>query len=149
MTDDPELYRDILLDHGQHPRGEGLLNAPDLATQGSNADTGDVVELTLRIEGGGIAAVGFTAQGSAVLRASCSLMGEAVVGASLDEAREKATRFMALLTGEAGEDDWSGLGDAVALRGIRQFPARVRCAVLPWRTLVRLLSGDDPVKIGE
>lgn len=145
----PDLYRDILLDHGQHPRGEGLLDAPDLSGKGSNADTGDVVELTLRMDNGVIAAIGFTAHGSAVLLASCSLMAEAVTGVSLDEARARATRFMALLTGESGDGDWSGLGDAVALRGIRQFPARVRCAVLPWRTLIGVISGDEPVKIGQ
>ncbi|GHC12671.1 Fe-S cluster assembly sulfur transfer protein SufU [Cerasicoccus arenae] len=140
MTDDPELYREILLDHGQHPRGDGLLDPCDLATEGSNADTGDVVRLTVRLAEGQIAEMGFTAEGSAVLRASCSLMTEALTGQSTVEAAAKADQFMALLRGESDDDNWDGLGDAVALRGIRQFPARVRCAILPWRTFARLIA---------
>lgn len=140
MHDDPELYREILLDHGHHPRGEGRLPAPDLAGHGSNADTGDVVELTLQVADGKITAVGFTAQGSTVLRASCSLMTELIMGLSPAAARAKAIRFQELLTTGADDADWADFGEAIALRGIRQFPARVRCAVLPWRTLSGLLA---------
>ncbi|WP_309384527.1 Fe-S cluster assembly sulfur transfer protein SufU [Cerasicoccus frondis] len=140
MHDDPELYREILLDHGHHPRGEGLLEPCDLTTEGGNADTGDVVQLCVRLDGDAIAAIGFTAQGSTVLCASCSLMVEALTGKSLPEAAALCGRFMALLRQEDEADDWEGLGDAVALRGIRQFPARVRCAILPWRTFTQLAN---------
>ncbi|WP_269539703.1 Fe-S cluster assembly sulfur transfer protein SufU [Cerasicoccus fimbriatus] len=139
MTD-PELQREILLDHGHHPRGEGLLEPCDLRTEGSNADTGDVVQLTLRLENDVIAAIGFTAQGSTVLRASCSMLVDSLTGKTRAEAAVLADRFMALLKQEVDDEGWDGLGDAVALCGIRQFPARVRCAILPWRTVAGLLA---------
>jgi len=148
MLDDPNLYRDILSDHGHHPRGEGLLEPADLVGEGRDAERGDHVKINLRLSEGDIDAVGFTAQGSTVLKASCSLMGEVVTGLPTVTARLRAWRFIELLTNDDG-DDWDDFGDAEALRGIRQFPARVRCAILPWRTLARLLDGDDQVKMGE
>ncbi|MGE9296229.1 MAG: Fe-S cluster assembly sulfur transfer protein SufU [Puniceicoccales bacterium] len=138
MIDQTELYREILLDHGQHPRGEGLLEHAEYRTNGANPDTGDEVIFTVHLAEDRIAAIGFTAKGSAVLRASCSLMIELLTGKEPAEAVALAQRFMGLLTGQDDSDDWSGLGDAEALRGIRQFPARVRCAVLPWRTFASI-----------
>ncbi|MEO0796982.1 MAG: Fe-S cluster assembly sulfur transfer protein SufU [Verrucomicrobiota bacterium] len=138
MALETEIFREILLDHGQHPRGEGLLDSYDVMLEGSNSDTGDVVRLSIRLRDGVIDAVGFKAQGSAVLRASCSLMIELITGMAPKEAKDQAARFRGMLTGEIDDCDWVSMGDAQALQGIRQFPARVRCAALPWRTLADL-----------
>lgn len=134
----PELYQEILLDHSKHPRARGLLEAPTHRAEAKNPEAGDEVTLTLRTgPEGKIVAVGWEAAGSAVLRASCSLMSERVRGLDVAEAKELAGRFREFLTGpepaEAETDFWE---DAAALGGIRHLPPRVKCAMLPWRALL-------------
>jgi len=142
MPDQADHFRELLIDHGQHPRGEGLLAQASVTAEGANPETGDEVTIAIQIEDGVVAAIGFTANGSAVLRASCSMMVECLTGQSAGEAHRLACRFVTLLTEEGGDEDWTGLGDAEALRGIRRFPARVRCAILPWRTFAGAGLGD-------
>ena len=134
----PELYQEILLDHSKHPHAQGLLDAPTHRAEAKNAEAGDEVTLTLRTDSEGkIASFGWVAAGSAVLRASCSLMSERVKGLSVDEAQALAERFRAFLTGPepvgAEVDFWE---DVAALGGIRHLPPRVKCAMLPWRALL-------------
>ncbi len=141
----PELYQEILLDHSKHPRAQGLLEAPTHRSEAKNPEAGDEVTLTLHIADEKITAVGWEAAGSAVLRASCSLMSEAVPGRTLAEAKELAEHFRAFLTGpepdEAEVDFW---GDAAALGGIRHLPPRVKCAMLPWRALLAVEEIESP-----
>jgi len=144
MPDQAEHYREILLEHGHHPHGEGLLSDADWTATGTNPETGDEVHLSVKTDRGRIAGIGFTAKGSAILRASCSLMVESLQGRELAEAQALAIRFRRLLTRDVADEDWSGLGDAEALSGIRQFPARVRCAILPWRTFASIARPGPP-----
>ncbi len=133
----PEIYQEILLEHSKHPRGEGLLADATHRAEAENPELGDAVTLTLRV-GSTIEAVGWEAKGSAVLRASCSLMGEFVRGKTLAQAQEEAMRFRAFLTGTQ-EPDAASLdffADVAALSGIRHLPARVKCTMLPWRALL-------------
>lgn len=141
MSEDDELFREILIDHGQNPRHEGLLGTFNRIERGTNSETGDRVVLTVRVEDGRIGALGLNVEGSTVLRASASLMAESVTGLPVEEAAARARAFIARLTGPAEEADWDGWGDVAALSGIQKFPARVRCAALPWRVLAALLDG--------
>ena len=134
----PELYQEILLDHSKRPRAQGLLNAPTHRAEAKNPEADDEVRLTLATgPDGKIATVGWEAAGSAVLRASCSLMSERIAGLTVPGAQALAGRFRAFLTGAepaAGEVDyWE---DVAALGGIRHLPPRVKCAMLPWRALL-------------
>lgn len=140
---DDDWQREVLLDHGHHPRHDGLLGTYDHIERGTSPDTGDRVVLTVRIEDGRLAELGCMVQGSVVLRASTSLMGEAVTGLSLADARARARAFVTLLTGPAEQANWEGWGEVAALQGIQRLPARVRCAVLPWRTLDALLTRES------
>lgn len=139
MIDDPWAYRDIIIDHGHHPRHKGLLKPADIAGEGANPDRGDVVKLTLRLADGAIREVGFESSGSTVLTASCSLLGDVVCGLTPVEAQARAERLIELVTGP-DDNGWDDFGEAEALRGIKQNPARVQCGVLPWRTLIQVLS---------
>lgn len=135
----PDLYEETLLEHGHHPRGEGLLAEATHRAELANPEVGDVVKLSLVVENDVVREVGWEAQGSAMLKASCSLMSEFVMGKSLHEVREMADHFREFLTGpEPTTEELAYFGDVAALSGIRRLPARVKCTLLPWRVLAAL-----------
>jgi nitrogen fixation NifU-like protein len=131
-----ELYREIILDHYQAPRNRGRLETPDVATQGSNPLCGDEIELSLAIQDGRIADVAFQGVGCSISQASASMMTETIKGKSLDEAAEVLGTFKTLMTDKnASEADAEELGELEALLGVKRYPVRVKCAVLPWNVL--------------
>lgn len=132
----PDLYEEILLEHGHHPCGRGLLAEATHTAEAANPDVGDVVKLSLVVEGGKVVKLGWEAQGSALLKASCSLMSAFVMEKPLQEAREVAEQFRVFLTGpEPTAEELAYFGDVAALSGIRHLPARVKCTLLPWQAL--------------
>ena len=142
MNTERERFQEILLEHADAPTYHGTIKGAQVL-EGRERDSGDYVRLYLNhntdTEG---LIVQWEAEGSAVFRASCDLMCEAIEGLSATEAEARAATLITLLTHPSDTDDaaWQELGDAVALRGIQHLPARVRCAVLPWRTLQQGLS---------
>lgn len=109
----------------------------DCAAQGTNPSCGDEVEVFLRREADEVADLSFTAQGCAVSRAAASLMTIRCKGRSEDEVRALARQVRAMLVEDGPPVD----GDLAALAGVKKFPARVKCALLPWRTLEAALEG--------
>ena len=145
MTVVTELYREVVLDHRRSPRHHGHLDAPTVSERGKNLFCGDEVELDLRLDGDRIDDVGFGGQGCTVSQASASMMSELVAGRTREEAERLADAFTRMLSSD-GQVDEELLGDAAVLAGVRQFPARVKCALLPWTTLREALahaSADD------
>ncbi len=134
-----DLLRDILLEHSQHPRNEGVLEAPCLHARQVNPGTGDAVEVYIRLVEGRVGAITWRAEGSAVLKASCSLMSEWARGREPESLLGGAAGFIQWLRGGEGVDT-ADFGDARALAGIRKYPARVACAGMPWRVLGIVLS---------
>ncbi len=143
-----ELYQEIILEHGRHPRHRGLPESPTHRAEGFNPLCGDRVEFGLRLEGGTLSAVGFEGSGCAISQASASVMAEAVAGHSEQEARELAARFRRLVRGEE-EADLETLGDLAAFAGVAQFPMRVKCATLAWHTLIAALDGRAEADVQE
>ncbi len=142
-----EGWRRLLLDHVECPRGRRLADGEPAEVKLADAARGDEVSLKLEVGADGvIGRVAWRASGSAILRASLSLLAECCEGRSLGDAGALAVAFRERLTGvsseEPGAEDlaWRGLGDLEALRGVRQFPARVNCAMLPWRALLAALA---------
>ncbi len=133
-----ELYRDVILDHNRRPRNFGPLQAADASAEGFNPMCGDRLTLRLKLAGDRIEDVRFEGQGCAISTASASLMTEAVKGKTRAEALRLFGRVHGLLTDDAalGED----LGKLAALSGVREFPARVKCASLCWHTLASALQ---------
>jgi nitrogen fixation NifU-like protein len=141
-----DLYRDVILDHNRRPRNFGSLEPADVSVEGFNPLCGDRLTLRLRMADGKIADIRFDGQGCAISTASASLMTEAVKGLSRPQALELFDRMHRLLTDDAaGPED---LGKLAALSGVREFPARVKCASLCWHTLASALhstaAGDLP-----
>jgi nitrogen fixation NifU-like protein len=147
-----ELYQDIILDHGRHPRNFRAIEHPTHSAKGHNPLCGDRVTVYLALDGDKIADVSFEGRGCAISTASSSLMTEVLKGKTLAEARVLFAQFHAKVTGgdvqdlpEALEEDSERLDP---LTGVKAYPARVKCATLPWHAFEAALKGGacEPVK---
>jgi nitrogen fixation protein NifU and related proteins len=139
-----ELYRDVILDHNRAPRNFGRLEGADAHAEGHNPLCGDRLTLFLRMNGDRIEDLRFEGKGCAISTASASLMTEAIKGKSRAAANQLYQEVHALLTQpkSAAAPD---LGKLAALSGVREFPARVKCATLCWHTLQAALNGGAAV----
>jgi nitrogen fixation protein NifU and related proteins len=141
---DDDLYREIILDHYRNPRHHQTVDPADRIIEANNPLCGDEIDLSYRLADGTVAAIGFTGRGCSISQASASMLCEAVTGMPVADAARLAEQFRAMLTGDGSavtEDD--GIGDLEALRGVRAYPVRVKCATLVWNALLEALS--DPV----
>ncbi len=140
-----DLYRDVILDHNRQPRNFGPMDPADVTMEGFNPLCGDRLTLRLRFEGDRISDVRFEGKGCAISTASASLMTEAVKGRTRAEVGRLFDRVHELLTSDAAMPP-EDLGKLAALSGVREFPARVKCASLCWHTLNSALksAGQRP-----
>jgi nitrogen fixation NifU-like protein len=129
-----ELYRDVILDHNRQPRNFGRLEGADGRAEGHNPLCGDRLSVFVRLDGERVADIRFEGSGCAISTASASLMTEAVKGKDRAQVHELFDKVHALLTRHDAAPDTS-LGKLAALSGVREFPARVKCASLCWHTL--------------
>ena len=129
-----ELYRDVILDHNRNPRNFGRLNPADAHADGHNPLCGDRLTVSLRLSGDRIEDVRFDGKGCAISTASASMMTEAVKGKSRGAVAELFDKVHSALTQQDAAVD-PALGKLAALSGVREFPARVKCATLCWHTL--------------
>lgn len=138
------LYQDIILDHYKHPRGCGLLADPAGESHQVNPTCGDEVTVQVALDADGGLVVGYLGQGCSISQASASVMSELVVGVRPDQAAATHAAFLELMRSKgAGEPDEEVLGDGVAFVGVSKYPARIKCALLPWMALQ-----DAQVKAG-
>jgi nitrogen fixation NifU-like protein len=140
-----ELYRDVILDHNRRPRNFGRIEPADGRADGHNPLCGDRLSLFVRLSGDRIEDIRFEGTGCAISTASASLMTEAVKGKDRAGVRELFDKVHALLTQPGAAPD-AALGKLAALSGVREFPARVKCASLCWHTLNAALA-RSPVTV--
>ena len=141
MNELRELYQSVILDHYKKPRNYGALAEATGSADGVNPLCGDHVTVHVRVDGDTVTGVGFEGNGCAISKASASLMTEIVSGRSVAETEEIFSRFHDLVTGEA-EFDSEALGKLEVLSGVREFPARVKCATLAWHALRAAIAGE-------
>ncbi len=141
------LYREVVMDHHRHPRGAAAIAAPSVEAKGHNPSCGDEVRMQLEVAGGRIRRVAVLTQGCAVSRASGSMLAELVEGLTVDEARRVAELFRRSMHGESAPTEIE-LGDLEALTGVRQFPVRIKCALLPWVTMLDALLAQEQGRAG-
>lgn len=134
ISDLRDLYQEVIIDHSRHPRNFGRLEQASHRAEGYNPLCGDQLKLYLKMDNGIIRDAGFEGAGCAISTASASLMTEALKGKSQAEAEALFAGFHTLLTADATEAAAS-LGKLGVLGGVREFPARVKCATLAWHTL--------------
>lgn len=148
MTDrsDPplkSLYQELILQHYRSPRNRGALEDPDVEIAMNNPVCGDEITLALRVRDGVIEAARFTGQGCSISQASASMMTQLLEGRSLAEADAIAARFLQMMHGDREAARDRALGDLRALEGVSKFPARVKCALLPWNAFQEAEKGLD------
>ena len=129
-----ELYRDVILDHNKRPRNFGRIEASDSHAEGHNPLCGDRLTVWVRLKDDRIEDIRFEGKGCAISTASASLMTEAVKGKDKATVQSLYARIHSLLT-QQDAVPYASLGKLAALSGVREFPARVKCASLCWHTL--------------
>jgi nitrogen fixation NifU-like protein len=140
-----ELYQTVILDHYKKPRNYGRPEGADRVAEGRNPLCGDHIKVFAKVDGDAVAAVGFEGSGCAISTASASLMTEIARGKSRAEVDAVFERFHDLVTGK-GAVDPASVGKLEVLAGVREYPARVKCATLAWHALEAALDGrGEPV----
>jgi len=148
MSDNRNLYEQVIIDHNKSPRNFRAIDAPTGSAEGYNPLCGDRVVVYVRMEGDVIADVSFTGNGCAISKASASLMTAVLKGKTRHEAEAYRLRFHRMLTAGADAPDAStDMGKLEALRGVRDYPIRIKCATLAWSAMMAALEGQqEPVR---
>jgi len=141
MSDLRELYQEVILDHHKRPRNFHKLEDANRHAEGFNPLCGDKIQLYLRVEDGIVRDAGFEGSGCAISTASASLMTEMLKGKTEAESEALFEKFHDLVTGRSMPDSAS-LGKLAVFSGVREYPVRVKCAVLAWHTLRAALQGS-------
>ena len=136
---DDELFREIILDHYRSPRRHGRVEHPDGSLEADNPLCGDEIQLSWRLDGDALADIAFTGKGCSISQAAASMLCDEVAGLPCQAAIELARRYHEMLVGAGSPDS---LGDLEALRGVRAYPVRVKCATLACNAILRALSGE-------
>jgi nitrogen fixation protein NifU and related proteins len=138
-----ELYQEVILDHSRRPRNFGELPDASVKVHGDNPSCGDEIHLAIKFDdNGGLEEIKFTGHGCAISQASASLMTMKLKGKKRDEAEQMLRAFHDLVTTEKN-DAPKNLGDLQVMRGVRKFPQRVKCAMLPWRAVEQALRQSE------
>ena len=141
MSELSDLYQEMILDHGRNPRNFRAMPDATAQAEGLNPLCGDHYHVFLRMDGDRIADVSFQGSGCAISKASASLMSAALRGKTAAEAEDLFQRFHAMVV-EGDASQAGGLGKLAVLKGVADFPTRVKCASLAWHALHSALHGD-------
>ena len=130
-----DLYQQVILDHAKRPRNHGPLPVPPAVhSSGVNPSCGDEIEVWAEFSPDDrLSRIHFAGQGCAISQAAASVMTARCTGLS------RIAEFSEILTGTS-EPDLFALGEVAAFAGVRRFPQRVKCAMLAWRALEKLLA---------
>ena len=127
------MSEEIIMDHYNHPHGRGLRAPYDAESFQVNPTCGDEVTLRVKVSGDTVEDVSYEGQGCSISQASTSVLTDLVVGGSVAKALSTMDAFIELMQGRGQvEPDEDVLGDGVAFAGVARYPARVKCALLPW-----------------
>jgi len=141
-----ELYQEIILDHSRHPRHFGALGGANHVAEGHNPLCGDQLKVFLEMSDDTVADVAFLGSGCAISKASASMMTQAVKGKTREEAEVLFDEFHRMVRGELDEEaEDNHLGKLKIFAGVREFPARVKCASLSWHTMKAALDDEEVI----
>ncbi|PKM10724.1 MAG: SUF system NifU family Fe-S cluster assembly protein [Gammaproteobacteria bacterium HGW-Gammaproteobacteria-3] len=143
MFDDlRDLYQEVIFDHNRNPRNFRVMENADRQVEGFNPLCGDRLTLFLKMDGSVISDASFQGSGCAISTASVSLMTEIVKGKTEQEAEDLFEKFHEMATGKDEEVNLEAIGKLAVLAGVRDYPARVKCATLAWHTLDAALKNQ-------
>jgi nitrogen fixation NifU-like protein len=147
MSDLSELYQQLILEHNKSPRNFKKLESPTHDADGYNPLCGDHYHIWLQLDGNRITDIGFQGSGCAISKSSASMMTSAVKGATVEEAKALFNTFHTVIMTKIGdtipEEKIEELGSLGALAGVREFPARIKCASLAWHALNAALEQKE------
>ncbi|NOT10647.1 MAG: SUF system NifU family Fe-S cluster assembly protein [Methylococcaceae bacterium] len=144
MFDDlRDLYQEVIFDHNRNPRNFRVMDNADRKVEGFNPLCGDRLTLYLKMEGETIVDASFQGSGCAISTASVSLMTEIVKGKTDQEAQDLFKIFHEMTTGKDEQINLEAVGKLAVLAGVREYPARVKCATLAWHTLDAALKNEQ------
>lgn len=132
------LYRQVILDHSAHPHHHGKLTDSTNEIEMKNPTCGDVLQLDVKVNNNKIEDIAFSGYGCTISQASASMMTDAVLNKDVDTAEDMVEDFSNMILGEKTNTDI--LEDAAILKGVSQFPARIKCATLAWKALHKALN---------
>ena len=143
MNDDElrDLYQQVILDHSRKPRNHGVITDGAVHVHGDNPSCGDEIDLYVKFDADGrIADIKFDGSGCAISQASASMMTLKVKGKPQANAENLSRDFRVVVTGEGKIQNEDALGELELLKGVQQFPQRVKCAMLGWRALEQAIQ---------
>ena len=136
------LYHDAILDHRRNPRNQAVLDTPDASARAVNPFCGDEVDIQLAFADGRVSDVGVQAVGCSINQSTASMLSEAVVGKTVEEIRCLATAFEGIMDGVSpSAADAAAMYDLPTLSAVREYPVRIKCALLSWSALEDALGG--------
>ena len=141
-----ELYQQVILDHNKSPRNFRKPEHANHSAEGYNPLCGDRIDIYLELENGIVKDIGFQGSGCAISKASASLMSSIIKGKTKKEAEILFNKFHDLITGKLGDEpDIEELGKLAVFAGVREFPARVKCASLAWHTMLSAITNEERI----
>ncbi len=138
-----ELYQETILDHNKNPRNYGKLEPHTHMKEGYNPLCGDHFFIYLNVKDDRVTDIRFEGSGCAISKSSASVMTTVVKGKTVQEVDSLFQTFHQLVAGESGKNSTGDLGKLAVFSGVREFPARVKCASLAWHTVQAALMKDD------
>ena len=136
-----ELYREILNEHNINPSHKQNMNEPTFCLEGVNPSCGDQITLQMKLDDSGVIEdISFIGSGCAISQASADMMADLLIGKTKEEALALADIFDRMIKGSVSQEELESLDEASALQDIAHMPARVKCAMLGWRTMKQMLG---------
>ena len=144
MEDLTEVYNELIMEHSMNSYNKKELKDADYSEMGHNPNCGDEIKLEMKLDGNVIKDMAFVGHGCAISQASTSIMIDTLKGKTLDEAKEIIKTFIGMIKREiTDEKELEKLEDAIAFKNVSNMPARVKCALLAWHTIEKMLDKKD------
>lgn len=135
-----DVYNDLIMEHSMNSYNKRKIENPTKTEKGHNPSCGDEIELELKINGHVIEDIAFTGQGCAISQSSTSIMADVLRGKTLEEAKEIIKLFIDMIKRDIkDEQELEKLEDAIAFKNVANMPARVKCALLAWHTIEKMI----------
>lgn len=135
-----DVYNELIMEHSMNSCNKRKIENPDKVEKGHNPSCGDEIELELKMNGNVIEDIAFTGQGCAISQSSTSIMADVLRGKTVDEAKEIIKTFIDMIKRETtDEKELEKLEEAIAFKNVSNMPARVKCALLAWHTIEKML----------
>ena len=135
-----DVYNEIIMEHSMNSYNKRKIENPDKKEKGHNPSCGDEIELELKLNGNIIEDIAFTGQGCAISQSSTSIMADVLRGKTIKEAKDIIKTFIDMIKRETkDEKELQKLEEAIAFKNVANMPARVKCALLAWHTIERMI----------